>query len=98
MMNRPMTALTLIGLLSVASFPALAAETTTQGSAVPPAAIPGLNQSHSAESNEEKASKKGEEAAGSNSGSDAQTQKKEAEPSSNSKQKVKKQSMSGAEG
>jgi len=89
-MNRTMAALTLMGLLSSTSLPALAAETSTKGSAVPPAAIPGLNQSHRAESNEDKASKKGEEAAGSNSGTDAKTQDKEAASSGDSKQKGQK--------
>lgn len=90
-MNRSMAALTLVGLLSSTSLPALAAETTSQGSAVPPAAIPGLNQAQGAESKEDKANKKGEEAAGSNSGTDAQTQKKEAESSSSSGQEAKQQ-------
>ncbi|WP_137806366.1 hypothetical protein [Pseudomonas sp. G(2018)] len=90
-MNRKMAALTLAGLMSSCSFFTQAAETTKQGSAVPPAAIPGLNQAQGAESNEEKADKIGEEAAGSNSGADSQALEKEAESSSNSKDDGEKQ-------
>ncbi len=98
MMNRKMAALTLAGLMSSCSFFTLAAETTKQGSAVPPAAIPGLNQAQGAESNEEKADKIGEEAAGSNSGADSQALEKEAESSSNSKDDGDNQGSSDSEG
>ncbi|MDI3356015.1 hypothetical protein MO767_16895 [Pseudomonas sp. UYIF39] len=54
----------------------LAAEKTTEDVTIPPSALPGLNQP---ESNAEKANKKGEEAAGSNSGADAHSIKKDAE-------------------
>lgn len=86
MINRKMAALTLAGLMSSCSLFALAGETTKQGSAVPPAAIPGLNQPQGAESNEEKADKIGEEAAGSNSGADSQALEKGAQSSNNSKE------------
>lgn len=85
MMNKKIAAFALAGLLSTCSLHAMAAETTKQGSALPPAAIPGINQSPRAESKEEKSSKKGEEAAGSNSGTDSQTMKKESEDSDSSK-------------
>jgi hypothetical protein len=77
-MNIHIAALTLAGLLSTFSFGALAAEKTTSGEAVPPAALPGLNQAQGSESNEDKASKKGEEASGSNSGADSETLEKDA--------------------
>jgi hypothetical protein len=80
MMNKTITSLSFASLLAMASFFALAAETTS-----PPTTIPGVNQAQAAESNEEKANKKGEEAAGSNSGADAQSLEKEAASSSDSK-------------
>ncbi|VVP83138.1 hypothetical protein PS918_02510 [Pseudomonas fluorescens] len=97
-MNRKTAAITLLALLSSASFHAFAAETASQGSAVPPAAIPGLNQAHGTESNQDKASKKGEEAAGSNSGADSQTLEKEAASSNNPKDDGKTQQKNDSEG
>ncbi|VVO52897.1 hypothetical protein PS880_00391 [Pseudomonas fluorescens] len=84
MMNKTITSLSFASLLAMASFFALAAETTS-----PPTTIPGVNQAQAAESNEEKANKKGEEAAGSNSGADAQSLEKEAASSSDSKDQEK---------
>jgi len=79
MMNKTIASLSIASLLAMGSFFALASET-------PPAtAIPGVNQPQAAESNEEKANKKGEEASGSNSGADAQSLEKEAASSSDSK-------------
>lgn len=72
MINRMLLALTLAGLSSY-SLLVLAADS----SAVPPSAIPGINQGQSAQSHDDKANKKGEEAAGSNSGADAQTTEKD---------------------
>lgn len=91
MMNRNLAVLTLAGLLSSGSLYALAAETTKQGSALPPTALPGINQAQGAESNEDKADKKGEEASGSNSGADSKTLEKEAASSSKPKDVEKKQ-------
>lgn len=85
MMNRKITALTLASLLSSCPLFALAAEATQQGSALPPAAIPGINQGQPAKPKAESASKKGEEAAGSNSGTDEQTMKKESSSSDSSR-------------
>jgi hypothetical protein len=72
MINRLILALTL-ACLSSGALHVIAAEST----AVPPSAIPGINQGQSAQSNDDKASKKGEEASGSNSGADAQTTEKD---------------------
>ncbi|MCY1459706.1 hypothetical protein D9M71_771990 [compost metagenome] len=77
-MNKKTATLSLVGLLSTCSLYAIAGEKTTAGSALPPAAIPGINQAQGSESNEDKASKKGEEAGGSNSGADAETLEKDA--------------------
>lgn len=74
-MNTTIAALMLTGLLSASPLYVLAAEKTTEDATIPPSALPGLN----AESNEEKANKKGEEAAGSNAGADAHSIKKDAE-------------------
>lgn len=93
-MNRKIAALTIVTLLSTASLAAFAADTSTRESVVPPAALPGLNQG--SESNHEKASKKGEEASGSNSGVDAKTHEKEAASTKNSKHQTKKQGASGS--
>ncbi|WP_415767689.1 hypothetical protein [Pseudomonas sp. ZB1P45] len=82
-MNRTMAALTIAGLLAC-SFLALAAEKTTGESAVPPAALPGANQAQGTESKEDKADKKGEEAAGSNSGAESEETDKDAATSSGS--------------
>jgi len=84
MMNRTIAALTIAGLFACPLY-ALAAEKTTEDAAVPPAALPGINQTQGSESKEEKADKKGEEAAGSNSGADSQAMEKDAPTSSDSK-------------
>jgi hypothetical protein len=65
-MNSKIAALMFAGLVSVYSLHSLAAEKVTEDATIPPSALPGLNQGD--ESNKEKADKKGEEAAGSNSG------------------------------
>ncbi|WP_317846751.1 MULTISPECIES: hypothetical protein [Pseudomonas] len=70
MMNRIITALTFASFLSTCPLVALATEATEA------ATIPGTHPIPS-ESNEEKANKKGEEAAGSNSGADSETMKKD---------------------
>lgn len=89
-MNTKIAALTLAGLLSSCSFYALAAEKTT-GSAVPPAALPGLNQGQAVESNKDKASKKGEESSGANSGADSKTLEKDSGSSHKAEEYQKKQ-------
>jgi hypothetical protein len=83
-MNRNLVALALAGLVATCTFTALATDETS-GSVAPPTALPGVNQGHSSGSNEEKADKKGEEAAGSNSGADSQATEKDASTSSGSK-------------
>ncbi|WP_213936710.1 hypothetical protein [Pseudomonas sp. dw_612] len=88
-MNRRIAALTLSGLLSSCPLFALAVEKTTAESAVPPTVIPGVNQSGSSEADEDKASKKGEEASGSNSGASSETLKKDSGSSGNSKKEKK---------
>ncbi|MHC8290409.1 hypothetical protein ACYZUD_27080 [Pseudomonas sp. XS1P51] len=95
-MNKQIVALTLAGLLSTCSLYALAAEKTTAGSAVPPAALPGLNQAQGSESNEDKANKKGEESSGSNSGADSQTLEKDSGSSDSSTNEENKQGGSGS--
>jgi hypothetical protein len=85
MMNRKIAALTLASLLSCGALPALAAQTSTQASALPPAAMPGINQGQESRSKEDKANKKGEEASGSNSGTDPQTMEEESAATKNSK-------------
>ncbi|VVN73978.1 hypothetical protein [Pseudomonas fluorescens] len=90
-MNTKIAALTLAGLLSSCSFYALATEKTTTGSAVPPAALPGLNQGQDAESNKDKASKKGEESSGANSGADSKTLEKDSGSSHKAEEYQKKQ-------
>lgn len=90
-MNTKFAALTLAGLLSSCSFYALAAEKTTTGSAVPPAALPVLNQGQGAESNKEKASKKGEESSGANSGADSKSLEKDSGSSHKAEEYQKKQ-------
>ena len=88
-MNPKIAALTLAGLLSSCPLYALAAEKTTTGTAVPPAALPGLNQGQGAESN--KASKKGEESSGANSGADSKTLEKDSGSSHKAEEYQKKQ-------
>ena len=78
MMNRTITTLAIASLLSTI---AMAAEKTE----TPPTAIPGVNQAQGAESNEQKADKKGEEASGSNSGAESHETEKDAATSSDSK-------------
>ena len=64
---------------------ALTLATEKAGSAAPPTAIPGVNQSsNTSESNEEKTNKKGEEASGSNSGAESKETEKDAATSSDS--------------
>lgn len=86
MSNRTM-ALAFAVLVSSGSLCALAAETTKHETALPPDAVPGIPQGHLVESKEEKANKKGEESAGSNSGADSQSMEKEAASSSDSEKK-----------
>ena len=86
-MNRTIAALTIAGLVSACSLFAFAAEKVTEDA---PAALPGINQAQGTESKEEKADKKGEEAAGSNSGADAEATDKDAATSSGSKDVEKK--------
>jgi hypothetical protein len=81
MMNRTITTLAIASLLSTGSFFAMASEKAD----IPPTAIPGVNQAQGAESNEQKADKKGEEASGSNSGAESQETEKDAATSSGSK-------------
>lgn len=73
----------------------MAGENTVAESAVPPAALPGFNQPQGAESKEDKAEKKGEEAAGSNSGADSQATEKDAQTSSGSRDVEKNPSHKG---
>ena len=75
-MNTTLAALMFTGLLSASPLCVLATEKTTEDATIPPSA-PALNQG--AESNEEKADKKGEEASGSNSGADTHSITKDAE-------------------
>lgn len=88
-MNRRIAALTLSGLLSSCPLFALAVEKTAAESAVPPTVLPGVNQSGSSKSDEDKASKKGEEASGSNSGASSETLKKDSGSSGSSKKEKK---------
>ncbi|MVV51739.1 hypothetical protein EJA72_26360 [Pseudomonas sp. PB120] len=88
-MNRTVAALALSALVATCTLAAVAADKTSE-SAVPPAALPGINQGHGSESKDDKASKKGEEAAGSNSGADSQATEKDASTSSQSRHKEKK--------
>ncbi|UZE14766.1 hypothetical protein [Pseudomonas sp. B21-053] len=88
-MNRRIAALTLSGLLSSCPLFALAVEKATAESAVPPTVLPGVNQSGSSKADEDKASKKGEEASGSNSGADSETLKKDSGSSGDSKKEKK---------
>jgi hypothetical protein len=71
--------------VSACSLFALAAEKVTEDAAMPPAALPGINPAQGTESKEDKADKKGEEAAGSNSGADPEATEKDAATSSGSK-------------
>lgn len=82
-MNKKIATLTLACLMLAGSGLTLASEKA--GSAAPPTAIPGVNQSsNKSESNEEKANKKGEEASGSNSGAESKETEKDAATSSDS--------------
>jgi len=82
-MNKQIANLLLASLMLTGSSLSLA--TDKAGSAAPPTAIPGVNQSsNKSESNEEKANKKGEEASGSNSGAESQETEKDAATSSDS--------------
>jgi hypothetical protein len=84
MINRKMLALMAAALLSTASSFALVTGKAMAGSAVPPAAIPGINQPRGDEPKDEKADKKGEEASGSNSGAESHEMEKDAATSSGS--------------
>jgi hypothetical protein len=75
MMNITLATLMLTGLLSASPLYVQASEKNTEDATIPPSSLPGLNQP---ESNEEKADKKGEEAAGSNAGADEHSMKKDA--------------------
>jgi hypothetical protein len=77
-MNRTIAALTFASLLMPCSLVALAAEKTAAESATPA----------TAESNDEKANKKGEEASGSSSGADSQSMEKEADSSTETTDKA----------
>lgn len=88
-MNRKAAVFLLASLMSTGSLFAFAADKTSSGSAVPPAALPGVNHAQGAESNAEKADKKGEEASGSNSGADTSAAEKDAATSSGSPDEVK---------
>jgi hypothetical protein len=85
-MNKTFATLTLASLLAVCSLSTLAAD---KSSAVPPTAIPGVNQA-GAETKEEKADKKGEEASGGNAGADASATEKDDATSSGSDSDKKK--------
>ncbi|MHC8387288.1 hypothetical protein ACYZTM_04370 [Pseudomonas sp. MDT2-39-1] len=87
-MNSKIAALMLAGLLPICSVYSLAAEKNTEDATIPPSALPGLNQG--GESNAEKADKKGEEAAGSNSGAESEEMDKDAATSSDSGDEVTK--------
>ncbi|MGE8154741.1 hypothetical protein ACQKP5_26290 [Pseudomonas vancouverensis] len=89
MMIRQTTALLLAGLLTAGSPFVRAGERLMADSAVPPAALPGINQ---AESNKDKASKKGEEASGSNSGAESGANVKDADSKSSTTNGSKKHS------
>lgn len=84
-MNKKIAALVFGSVLVTGSLFAVAAEKTSGESAVPPTVIPGINQSDSSKADDDKASKKGEEASGSNSGAEAQAMDKETDSSDNSK-------------
>lgn len=84
MMNNKIAAITLAGLLAACPYLVLAADGSAEESTTPPTAIPGINQGGMSESNEEKASKKGEEASGSNSGAESHETDKDAATSSDS--------------
>ncbi|MNF72637.1 hypothetical protein D3C84_546190 [compost metagenome] len=88
-MNRKIAVLTLASLLSMGSFSALAAEKNIHEHTLPPDAVPGVNTPQGPESNEEKADKKGEEAAGSNSGAETHETEKDAASSSSSMDEVR---------
>ncbi|KQZ78625.1 MULTISPECIES: hypothetical protein [unclassified Pseudomonas] len=88
-MKRKAAVFLLASLMSTSSLFAFAAYETATDPAVPPAALPGLNQGKAAQSNEDKADKKGEEASGSNSGADTSAAEKDAATSSGSPDEVK---------
>lgn len=78
-MNRLMTTLAFTGLLSTCPLYATAGDTD------PKTALPVDNSAQPAESNEEKANKKGEEASGANAGAETESLKKEAATSTGEK-------------
>ncbi|RON52634.1 hypothetical protein [Pseudomonas frederiksbergensis] len=83
-MNKTIATFAFASLLATAPLFVLAAEKTNAESAVPPSAMPGINQSGSSKS-EDKASKKGEEASGSNSGAESEAMDKETDASHSTK-------------
>jgi hypothetical protein len=83
-MNRKTAAITLTGLLAACPLFASAVGQTADESAAPPTALPGVNQAGKAQSNADKADKKGEEASGSNSGAESHETAKDAATSSDS--------------
>lgn len=83
-MNRKIAAITLTGLLAACPLFASAVGQTADESAAPPTALPGVNQAGKAQSNADKADKKGEEASGSNSGAESHETAKDAATSSDS--------------
>jgi len=84
MMNKKMAALSLFSLLLIGPAWVMAAEKTTAESAAPPTALPGVNQSSSKQSNDDKANKKGEESSGGNAGAQSHETAKDAATSSDS--------------
>jgi hypothetical protein len=84
MMNKNITALSFASLLFIGPACTLAAEETNAGSAAPPTALPGVNQSNDKQSDDEKANKKGEESSGGNAGAQPHETEKDAAGSSDS--------------
>jgi hypothetical protein len=88
MMNRTIAVLAFASLLSTLSISAFATQRPVEETTLPPNEVPGINQSNVPESNAEKANKKGEEAAGSNSGAESGSLKKEADATSDADKAV----------
>jgi len=82
-MNRLISTFALSGLLSTCSLYASAGDTD------PKTALPVDSHGQPAESNKEKANKKGEESSGANAGADHETMKKDAATSSGDQQEGK---------
>ncbi|MFZ3279809.1 MAG: hypothetical protein WA225_01210 [Pseudomonas sp.] len=83
-MIKNIAVLSFASLLLIGPTCAMAAEETNAGSAAPPTALPGVNQSNSKQSNDEKANKKGEESSGGNAGAQPHETEKDAAGSSDS--------------